>query len=327
MPLALGSDTGGSIRQPAALCGVVGLKPTYGRVSRYGLLAFASSLDQIGPMATTVADAAACLAVIAGHDPRDATSATAAGRRLRRDADRRRSRAAHRRARAPVRRRASIRRCSPRAIAASRSCASAAPSWSTSTLPHSAHAIAVYYLVAMAEASSNLSRYDGVRYGYRAAGAATLGEMYDRTRDEGFGPEVKRRIILGTYVLSAGYYDAYYLKAQQVRTLIRQRLRARVRRSVDVDRDADQPDGRVQARRAHGGSAADVSRRRLHRRRQPGRAAGRERAVRVHRATAADRTAVHRPLDGRGHASSGSATRSNAPRRSRAKLPPDVRPG
>ena len=125
-------------------------------------------------------------------------------------------------------------------------------------LPHSAHAIAVYYLVATAEASSNLARYDGVRYGYRAAGASSLGEMYDRTRDDGFGPEVKRRIMLGTYVLSAGYYDAYYLKAQQVRTLIRQdyeRAFAERRR----DRDADQPDARFQAGRSRRGSAADVS--------------------------------------------------------------------
>ena len=221
VPLALGSDTGGSIRQPAALCGVVGLKPTYGRVSRYGLMAFASSLDQIGPIATTVADAAACLAVIAGHDPRDATSspvpvddyaATLTGdvRGLR----------------IGVTRSLFGDGLDPEVLAAcDRSLELLREAGATLVdvdLPHSAHAIAVYYLVAMAEASSNLSRYDGVRYGYRAAGAASLGDMYDRTRDEGFGPEVKRRIILGTYVLSSGYYDAYYLKAQQVRTLIRQ---------------------------------------------------------------------------------------------------------
>jgi aspartyl-tRNA(Asn)/glutamyl-tRNA(Gln) amidotransferase subunit A len=221
VPLALGSDTGGSIRQPAALCGVIGLKPTYGRVSRYGLLAFASSLDQIGPIATTVADAAACLAVIAGHDPRDATSSDA-----------------------PVADYAATLTGDVRGlrIGVARSLFGegldaevlAACDWSLELLraagatlvdidlPHSAHAIAVYYLVAMAEASSNLSRYDGVRFGYRAPGVSTLGDMYDRTRDEGFGPEVKRRIIMGTYVLSSGYYEAYYLKAQQVRTLIRQ---------------------------------------------------------------------------------------------------------
>ena len=316
VPLALGSDTGGSIRQPAALCGVVGLKPTYGRVSRYGLIAFASSLDQIGPIATTVADAAACLAVIAGHDPRDATSATAAvddyAATLTGDV---------RGLRIGVTRSLFGDGLDPEVLAAcDRSLELLRDAGATLVdvdLPHSAHAIAVYYLVAMAEASSNLSRYDGVRYGYRAAGAASLGEMYDRTRDEGFGPEVKRRIILGTYVLSSGYYDAYYLKAQQVRTLIRQdyeRAFAHRRR----DRDADQSDRRVQAGRSHRGSAADVSRRRLHGRREPRRAAGRERAVRVHLDAAADRAAVDRPVDGRGHASSGSAMRSNAPRRSRA---------
>jgi aspartyl-tRNA(Asn)/glutamyl-tRNA(Gln) amidotransferase subunit A len=221
VPIALGSDTGGSIRQPAALCGVVGLKPTYGRVSRYGLLAFASSLDQIGPLTTTVADAAACLSVIAGHDPRDATSSTAPVEdyiaTLTGDV---------RGLRIGVARSLFGDGLDPEVLAACdhslEQLREAGASLVDIELPHSSHAIAVYYLVAMAEASSNLSRYDGVRYGYRAPGAASLGEMYDRTRDEGFGPEVKRRIILGTYVLSEGYYDAYYLKAQQVRTLIRQ---------------------------------------------------------------------------------------------------------
>jgi aspartyl-tRNA(Asn)/glutamyl-tRNA(Gln) amidotransferase subunit A len=220
VPIALGSDTGGSIRQPASLCGVVGLKPTYGRVSRYGLLAFASSLDQIGPITTTTRDAAICLSVIAGHDGRDATSSTqpvddfaatltgdVAGlrigvpRRLLEGVD------------------AEVLANGAHALEILREAGAVIVDID---LPHSSHAIAVYYLVAMAEASSNLSRYDGVRYGYRAPEAATLGEMYDRTRDDGFGAEVKRRIIMGTYVLSSGYYDAYYLKAQQVRTLIRQ---------------------------------------------------------------------------------------------------------
>ena len=221
VPLALGSDTGGSIRQPASLCGVVGLKPTYGRVSRYGLLAFASSLDQIGPLTTTVADAAACLSVIGGHDAHDATSSTAPvedyAAALTGDV---------RGLRIGVTRSLFGNGLDPEILSAcDRSLEllrEAGAELIDVELPHSAHAIAVYYLVAMAEASSNLSRYDGVRYGYRASGAATLGELYDRTRDEGFGPEVKRRIILGTYVLSSGYYDAYYLKAQQVRTLIRQ---------------------------------------------------------------------------------------------------------
>jgi aspartyl-tRNA(Asn)/glutamyl-tRNA(Gln) amidotransferase subunit A len=219
VPLALGSDTGGSIRQPAALCGVVGLKPTYGRVSRYGLLAFASSLDQIGPIATTVEDAALALSVIAGHDPRDATSSRAPvpdfGTETSVDSLK------------------GVRVGVPRALmrdgveagvleAFDQALATLAERGATLVdveLPHSRHAIPVYYLLAMAEASSNLARYDGVRYGMRAP-ADTLAAMYEKTRGAGFGPEVKRRIMLGTYVLSAGYYDAYYLKAQQVRTLI-----------------------------------------------------------------------------------------------------------
>ena len=222
VPLALGSDTGGSIRQPAAFCGVVGLKPTYGRVSRYGLLAFASSLDQIGPICRTTADAALALGVLAGADPADATSAheavpdftaalTGAVRGLRIgvprefvstgvDED--------------------VRRAFEAALDALRAEGAALVDIN---LPHAKYAIPVYYLVATAEASSNLARYDGVRYGHRSAHDAgqSVRAMYSRTRNEGFGPEVKRRIMLGTYVLSAGYYDAYYLKAQQVRTLLR----------------------------------------------------------------------------------------------------------
>jgi aspartyl-tRNA(Asn)/glutamyl-tRNA(Gln) amidotransferase subunit A len=219
VPLALGSDTGGSIRQPAALCGVVGLKPTYGRVSRYGLIAFASSLDQIGPIATTVADAALALQSMAGPDPRDATCATSKPddymSALTGDV---------RGVRIGVPKALLADGVDPEIHAAFESgvqvLADRGAKVVDVALPHSAHAIPVYYLVATAEASSNLARYDGVRYGFRAP-AASLGEMYDRTRDRGFGAEVKRRILLGTYVLSAGYYDAYYLKAQQVRTLIR----------------------------------------------------------------------------------------------------------
>ncbi len=235
-PLALGSDTGGSIRQPAAHCGVVGLKPTYGRVSRYGLIAFASSLDQIGPIARTADDAAVLLSVIAGADPADATSA-----------------------REPVPDYAAaltgevrgVRVGVPAAmlargvdgdvLAAVRAALDALAARGATLvdidLPHAKHAVGVYYLVATAEASSNLARYDGVRYGFRAGGGGPHGgsgapppsappdrglqAMYAGTREAGFGPEVKRRIMLGTYALSAGYYDAYYLKAQQVRTLIR----------------------------------------------------------------------------------------------------------
>ncbi|MBI4887000.1 MAG: Asp-tRNA(Asn)/Glu-tRNA(Gln) amidotransferase subunit GatA [Acidobacteria bacterium] len=222
VPLSLGSDTGGSIRQPAAFCGVVGLKPTYGRVSRYGLLAFASSLDQIGPITRTAADAALALGVLAGADPADATSS-----------------------RQPVPdfsaaltgEMSGLRVGVPRAFVAEGVDDGVKRAFDEALdtlrrggatlvdieLPHAKYAIPVYYLVATAEASSNLARYDGVRYGYRSSRHAEQGlrAMYSRTRDEGFGAEVKRRIMLGTYVLSAGYYDAYYLKAQQVRTLLR----------------------------------------------------------------------------------------------------------
>jgi aspartyl-tRNA(Asn)/glutamyl-tRNA(Gln) amidotransferase subunit A len=221
VPASLGSDTGVSIRQPAAFCGIVGLKPTYGRVSRYGLLAYASSLDQIGPFTTTAEDAAIVLDVIAGRDPHDATSADAQAPVF--DAAARRDMQG-------------LRIGVPRAFiegvdaAVANAFAAALDAWRALgativdiTLPNVSLAIPVYYLIATAEASSNLARYDGVRYGYRATLSAqdTLRTMYERSRDEGFGAEVKRRIMLGTYVLSAGYYDAYYLKAQQVRATLR----------------------------------------------------------------------------------------------------------
>jgi aspartyl-tRNA(Asn)/glutamyl-tRNA(Gln) amidotransferase subunit A len=226
VPAALGSDTGGSIRQPAALCGVTGLKPTYGRVSRYGLVAFASSLDQIGPLARSAEDCAWLLQAIAGHDPRDATSLAEP---------------------VPDLRAALTGDVSGLVVGLPRECfveegvdgAVLARVQETAreleragvktrevSLPRTPFAIAAYYLIATAEASSNLARYDGVRYGRRAQGAASLGEMYRRTRSEGFGPEVKRRILLGTYALSAGYYDAYYRKAMQVRTLLRRDFEA-----------------------------------------------------------------------------------------------------
>jgi aspartyl-tRNA(Asn)/glutamyl-tRNA(Gln) amidotransferase subunit A len=215
----LGTDTGGSIRQPASFCGVVGVLPTYGRVSRYGLIAFASSLDRIGPFAGNVRDAATLLSVIAGHDPMDATSSPAPVPDYAAESDK------------PVEGlrigvpeeyfaggldpevRASVEKgiedlkkagCTVKPI----------------SLPHTKYAIPTYYLVATAEASANLARFDGVRYGYRSKASDTLSAMYRHSRDEGFGAEVKRRILLGTYALSAGYYDAYYLKAQQVRRLL-----------------------------------------------------------------------------------------------------------
>ena len=222
VPIALGSDTGGSIRQPAGLSGIVGFKPTYGRVSRYGLLAFASSLDQIGPFATTVDDVAAVFSVIGGFDSHDSTSSpepmpdlTAAltgdvkGLRI------------------GVPRAFIVEGIDPAVLAAYESALKALTARGAALvdieLPHASYGIPVYYLICTAEASSNLARYDGVRYGYRTKLQKddTLQQMYERTRDEGFGAEVKRRIMLGTYVLSAGYYDAYYLKAQQVRTLLR----------------------------------------------------------------------------------------------------------
>ncbi len=255
VPLALGSDTGGSIRQPAAMCGVVGLKPTYGTVSRYGLLAFASSLDQIGPIAGNVEDAAIVLDVIAGHDPRDSTShrgpskfgpydaavATSHGGPSKLgpyDAAVGAGRAPPdlRRLRVGVPRALMVEGVDREVLAALESSIARMVALGATVvdidLPHSRYAIPVYYIIATAEASSNLARYDGVRYGFRAH-ADALGEMYDRTREEGFGAEVKRRIMLGTYVLSAGYHDAYYLKAQQVRTLIRRDYDAAFER-VDV---------------------------------------------------------------------------------------------
>jgi aspartyl-tRNA(Asn)/glutamyl-tRNA(Gln) amidotransferase subunit A len=217
---ALGTDTGGSVRLPASFCGVVGLKPTYGRVSRYGIVAYASSLDQVGPFARDVRDAAILLEAIAGHDAMDSTSARipvpsyqrALGTELGA-------------VRLGVPReyfqegmQPEVDSCVREAIAALESLGATVE---TVSLPHTAYAIATYYLIATAEASSNLARYDGIRYGRRAIGTQSLIDTYRRSREEGFGTEVKRRIMLGTYALSAGYYDAYYGKAQKARTLVR----------------------------------------------------------------------------------------------------------
>jgi aspartyl-tRNA(Asn)/glutamyl-tRNA(Gln) amidotransferase subunit A len=217
---ALGSDTGGSIRQPAALSGVVGLKPTYGRVSRFGLVAFASSLDQIGPLTKTVRDAALIMNAIAGYDPRDSTALNQSvpdyTAKLGNDL---------RGVRLGLPREYIIEGIDPQVKAAIDAAVKQLNSLGAEiievTLPNTEYAIAVYYIVATAEASANLARFDGVRYGYRAEDPKDILDLYGRTREEGFGPEVKRRIILGTYVLSSGYYDAYYLRAQKVRELIR----------------------------------------------------------------------------------------------------------
>ncbi len=216
---SLGTDTGGSIRQPASFCGVVGVLPTYGRVSRYGLIAFASSLDRIGPFASNVRDAATMLSVIAGHDPADATSSPAPVADYAAESDKG---AEGLRIGVPaeyfgegldpeVR---------ERIESGIESLKAAGCTVKPVSLPHTRYAIPTYYLVATAEASANLARFDGVRYGYRSPSSATLSDMYSHSRDEGFGAEVKRRILLGTYALSAGYYDAYYLKAQKVRRLL-----------------------------------------------------------------------------------------------------------
>jgi len=222
---ALGTDTGGSVRQPAALCGIVGLKPTYGRVSRYGLVAFASSLDQIGPMTRDVRDAALLLQAIAGHDPRDSTSANVevpdylagldggvsglrvgvVGELMGEGID------------------PGVRETVERVVEGLEGQGAEA---GEATLPHSRYGLSAYYIVAPAELSSNLARFDGVRYGYRAQGTEGVHEMYRKTRQEGFGDEAKRRIMLGTYALSSGYYDAYYAQAQKVRTKIIEDFRA-----------------------------------------------------------------------------------------------------
>ena len=218
--LALGSDTGGSIRQPAALCGTVGMKPTYGLVSRYGLAAFASSLDQVGPFARTVEDAAMLLNTIAGHDSRDSTSFQVEIPDYRAELEKRKG---------PWKLGIpkeyftdgldpEVEKAVRAAIEFYRESGSEIVEIS---LPHTEYAVAVYYIIATAEASSNLARYDGVRYTHRSSKATDAIDLYSKSRAEGFGEEVKRRIILGTYVLSSGYYDAYYLRAQKVRTLIR----------------------------------------------------------------------------------------------------------
>jgi len=229
--VSLGSDTGGSIRQPAAFCGLVGLKPTYGLVSRYGLIAYASSLDQIGPFAHSVEDAAITLGAIAGHDPLDSTSFQTEVPDYRAELKRRRG---------PwklgIPQEYFAAGLDPEVAAAVQSAVDHYRKLGCEireiSLPHTKYAIGVYYIIATAEASSNLARYDGIRYGHRSAEASNALDIYYKSRAEGFGAEVKRRIILGTYVLSSGYYDAFYLRAQKVRTLLRNDFLAAYR---DVD--------------------------------------------------------------------------------------------
>jgi aspartyl-tRNA(Asn)/glutamyl-tRNA(Gln) amidotransferase subunit A len=231
-PLALGSDTGGSIRQPAGFCGVVGMKPTYGRVSRFGLVAYASSLDQIGPFANDVAGAALLLEAIAGHDARDSTSVATDIPTYSRTVEE-----PIEGLRIGIAREHFVSGLDSEVEASIRAALDVYRALGAEikevSLPHSKYAVAVYYIVAPSEASSNLARYDGVHYGHRAARFENMIDMYSASRAEGFGPEVKRRIMLGTYALSAGYYDAYYLKALKVRRLIRNDFDAAFR-EVDV---------------------------------------------------------------------------------------------
>lgn len=221
--IALGSDTGGSVRQPASFCGTVGLKPTYGLVSRYGLVAFASSLDQIGPLSRDVHDAALTLEAIAGHDPADSTSADVTVRAGEYTAaltgDIRGLRVGVPKEYFGSGSEPGVEQAVRTALAKLTELGAVVEECS---LPHTEYGLPVYYIIAPAEASANLARFDGIRYGHRAADPASLEDLYRRTRAEGFGSEVKRRIMIGTYALSAGYYDAYYKKAQQVRTLVRQ---------------------------------------------------------------------------------------------------------
>ena len=261
-PWAIGTDTGGSIRQPAALCGIVGLKPTYGAISRYGMVAFASSLDQCGPLTRTVTDAALLLTELVGHDPCDSTSlGLPEDVRLPSRTDLR-----------------GLRFGVPKELSSSAEgveegvgrtfdqtlevIGSLGGEVVDVALPHAPHGIAAYYVIAPAEASSNLARYDGVRFGHRA-GNGTLLDLYEKTRAEGFGEEVKRRIMLGTFALSAGYYEAYYGRAQRVRTKIADDFRTAFA-ELRPDRHADVADRRVQARRAHRQPARDVPVRLLH---------------------------------------------------------------
>ena len=278
VPLAIGTDTGGSIRQPAALSGIVGMKPTYGRVSRYGIVAFASSLDQIGPFARDARDAAALLHAVAGRDERDSTSAPVAVPdgllALPASDDEAATGSARQATRAPAE--YFVAGMEPGSEARVRGAVAALEAAGATvdevSLPHTDYGLATYYIVAPAEASANLARYDGIRYGPGARDGDVLAN-YLATRGTGFGAEVKRRIMLGTYALSAGYYDAFYLKAQKVRTLIMADFDAVWAAGFDAIVAPDQPGRRVPLRRQDGRSGGDVPERRLHAAGQHGRAA------------------------------------------------------
>ena len=260
-PWAIGTDTGGSIRQPAAMCGIVGLKPTYGAVSRYGMIAFASSLDQAGPLTRDVADAALMLRHMVGRDRCDATSLQIPGEIAQPTAERLDG------LRLGVPQELTGEGIEPGVLESFRAALALAEELgaeiSDVTLPHAPHALSAYYVLAPAEASSNLARFDGVRYGMRAEGSADLLEMYTNTRHDGFGPEVKRRIMLGTYALSSGYYDAYYGRAQRVRTKIAEDFASGLR-GGRLHPHAHRANRRLQAGREDGRPAGDVPERLLH---------------------------------------------------------------
>ena len=324
---ALGSDTGGSIRQPAALCGIVGMKPTYGAVSRYGLIAFASSLDQIGPLTRSVYDCALLLQHIVGRDPRDSTSvelpepiALPSAERL--DGLRVGVPAEYLAAGIEPGVRARFDETLARIEELGGTCVEI-------SLPHTEYALPAYYIIAPAEASANLARFDGVRYGYRCADPEDLTDLYERTRGEGFGPEVKRRVMIGTYALSAGYYDAYYGRAQRVRTMVRRDFDAAFAGGRS-HRLAHHAHRRLQGRLTHRRPAGDVHERHLHHPRQPRRPAGAQHPVRPQRRAAGGassssgrrsaRTACSRPRT-RSRVSSGSTRRPRSPTRRRARRP------
>ena len=315
---ALGTDTGGSIRLPASYCGVVGMKPTYGRVSRYGLVAYGSSLDQIGPIAKCVEDAALLLNVICGYDPQDSTSIDTPvpdyRESLKQDI---------KGLKVGLPKEYFIEGIDPEVESAIKSAIDTLRSLGAEvlevSLPATKYAVAAYYIVAPAEASSNLARYDGVKYGYRNRDGNTLMDMYKQTRTEGFGPEVLRRIMLGTYALSAGYYDAYYKKASQIRTLMKNEFPGGLRKS-GCSRHSRVSHAGLQNRREDERSPANVPHRCFHHFHQYGGDSRFECALRVQRGRAAHRLADSgRTLPG-GENIAGSPTNSNrrleSPRRS-----------
>ncbi len=278
---AIGSDTGGSIRQPAAFCGVTGIKPTYGTVTRYGLIAYASSLDQMGPLARDAADCAAVLDLVMGRDPRDGTSLDVpplGG--LLASPDRRRERPADRAAPGVLRGRGWTVRCGPASWRRRTCCGTGGQELVPLSFPMMEYVIPTYYIIACAEASSNLSRFDGVKYGWRAEGYGDLRELYQQTRTEGFGPEVRRRILLGTFVLSAGYYDAYYLKALRAKGMIK-RAFDEAFCQCDVMLTPTAPAAAPPAGREPERPPADVPQRYLHRVGEPGRTARAVHALRL----------------------------------------------